>query len=153
MLVNYKVKKSRIDDLCALFHKALTNAELLTGTAQLNVGNFLVKPMLSVANAYAVYHDSTFLMCVKDGPGHTFLMSVHEDSYMTMNMCKVVLDCLTSTFRQTNQQQMNTVTKDQAVEMVRNVIADSSEYLSNKEMDDISELLYGEENQKQLESL
>lgn len=152
MLVDYKVKKSRTDDLCALFHKALSSAELLTGVAQLKIGNFVVKPTLSVDNAYSVYHNDLFLMCVKDGPGHTFLMSVHEDSYMTMNMCKIVLDCLNNTFKQTTLQSFNT-TKEKAVDMVRNVIADSTEYLSNKEIDDMSELLYGEENQKQLESL
>jgi len=152
MLIDYKVKKDRIDDLCDLFHKALSRAELSTGIPQLEVGNFLIKPLMTVSNAYSIYHDGKFLMCVKDAPGHTFMMSVHEDSYMTLNMCKIVLDCLQTTFKKTNTTSFIT-TKDKAVDMIRDVIADSTDYLSADRIDEMSELLYGEENQKQLESL
>jgi len=152
MLVDYKVKKDRIDGLCDLFHKALSSAELSTGVPQLEIGNFLIKPLVTVSNAYSISHNGKFLMVVKDAPSHTFMMSVHEDSYMTINMCKIVLDCLHSTFKKSTIPSIVT-TRDKAVDLIRDVITDCTEHLSNEDVNEMSELLYGEENQKQLESL
>src|SRR5262245_52068099 len=127
MLVNYKVKKDQIDRLCDLFHKALTDAELISGVAELRLGNFLIKHLITTANAYAIYHNGRFLMCIKDVAPHSFQMSVHENSYMTINMCKIVLDCLYAAFE--NEKSIMPkfdTTKEKAVDLIRDVITHSS---------------------------
>lgn len=151
MLTEYPLSHAYIEKLCKIFHKSLTTNELMTKRAELVVGKFMIKQLASISSSYGVWYDDNFLFIVNDLPPHSFSVSVRDDNFLTENMVIITLDCLIKAHKASKKIKFKT-SDNQSIELIRAVIAENSDHFSNEEIVDMSELLYGEGNQKQFES-
>lgn len=148
----YPIDNQMNDVLCEILHTGLSEIERATGTAVMIFEKFKVKSSAATTNSYYVYYNNLFLMCIKDGPGHTFAVSVSDNSHMTQNMCDIILNCMVNSFKN-SYINLTSRTEDEAIELVKDIIVSNSKYFSSDDIAEMSHMLYGEENQQALKDM
>lgn len=151
MFFDYQINPGYNNYLCKIFHKALFDFEADTSVTRLEFGDFLIKPMVNTNGRYGVWYDKKFVMCIKDEPFHNFAAMVKENSFITQNMTEIIINCLIASFMEHEVNLPdNKATKKEAIESVHKMMAANSKHFDQKEMENMSELLYGKENKKQM---